>query len=153
MKSEKYVKYCSRIGKQKMGHNRPISVTIGRRDDKEKIMGIKSKLPQGIYVKSEYPIHIKRARNTLWLILRYAESLPSYRDKSKIEGDHLVINRTNYRVNDIHKLLPDKAAYKAAQKEDEHHIAFHGELSPCSNFHRSKFTINNHTYHSSEQWI
>ena len=61
--------YCSRIGRQKLGKNRPISVTLSRRDDKEKIMGIKSKLPQGIYINNEYPIHIKRARDTLHPIL------------------------------------------------------------------------------------
>ena len=27
--------YCSRIGKQRLGHNRPISVTLSRRDGKE----------------------------------------------------------------------------------------------------------------------
>ena len=43
--------------------------------------------------------------------------------------------------------------YKAAQEEDEEFIAFQGELSPYSNFHCAKFIIDNHTYHSSEQWI
>ena len=57
--------YCSRIGKQRLGQNRPISVTLNCRDDKEKIMSIKSKLPQGIYINKEYPLHIKHARDTL----------------------------------------------------------------------------------------
>ena len=81
------------------------------------------------------------------------KSLPNYRDKCKIEGDPLVIHGANYGVNDIYKLPAEIAAYKAAQKEDENYIAFHGELSPFSNFHQSKFTINNHTYHLAEHWI
>ena len=30
---------------------------------------------------------------------------------------------------------------------------FAGELSPCSNFHLSPFTINGQSFHSSEQWV
>ena len=56
-------------------------------------------------------------------------------------------------LEDIHKLPLELAAYKGAQKENDTYIAFHGELSPYSNFHHSKFTVNNHMYHSSEQWI
>ena len=48
---------------------------------------------------------------------------------------------------------PELAGYKAAQEEDGEFIAFQGELSPYSNFHHAKFIIDNHTYHSSEQWI
>ena len=70
-----------------------------------------------------------------------------------MEGDHLVINGTNYGTEDIHKLPSALVGYIAAQKEDDNTIAFMGELSLYSNFHHSKFTINNHTYHSAEQWI
>ena len=61
-----------------------------------------------------------------------------------MEGDHLVINGTIYGLHDLHKLPPALSGYKAAQKEDDHTIAFMGGLSPYSNFHRSKFIINNH---------
>ena len=64
-----------------------------------------------------------------------------------------MINRVNYGIQDIPRLPPELATYKAAQKEEENYIAFHGELSPNSNLHRCKFTVNNHTNHSSEQWI
>ena len=64
-----------------------------------------------------------------------------------MEGDHLVINGTTYNIEDLHKLPMVLSGYKAAQKEDDQTIAFLGELSPY------KFKINNHTYHSSEQWI
>ena len=145
--------YCTRIGKQKFGYNRKISIKLSRHDDREQIMGIKSKLPQGIYINNDYPIHVKRARDKLHPILRYAKSLPNYRDKSKIKGDHLLINEVNYGIHDIDKLPSDIVAYKAAQKENNHYIAFHGELSHYSNFYHSKFTINNNTYHLAQQWI
>ena len=147
------ITYCSRVGKSRLGQNRPVSVSLGCKEDKEKLMSIKTKLPQGIYINNEYPIQVKRARDALHPILHLAKSIPSYCDKSKIEGDHLVINSIKYGIQDIHNLPPELAGYKAAQEEDKEFIAFQGELSPYSNFHHAKFIIDNHTYHSSEQWI
>ena len=40
------ISYCMQVEKAKLGANWPISVTFGRRDDKERVMGIKLKLPQ-----------------------------------------------------------------------------------------------------------
>ena len=54
------IPYCSRIGKHRLGYNRTISVSLSHKEDKDKIFGIKSKLPQGIYINNEYPIHVKR---------------------------------------------------------------------------------------------
>ena len=78
------IAYCSRIGKHRLGYNRPISVSLSCKEDKDKIFSIKSKLPHGIYINNEYPIHVKRARDTLCPILRLVKSIPSYQDKSKI---------------------------------------------------------------------
>ena len=58
-----------------------------------------------------------------------------------------------YGIDDIHKLPSNLATFHAAEKCNDDTIAFHGELSPCSNFHPSLFTINNETFHSAEQWI
>ena len=50
--------------------------------------------------------------------------------------------------------IPEEiAAYKSAQKMDDHTIAFHGEFSPFSNFHPSRFTVNHQSFHSSEQFL
>ena len=68
-------------------------------------------------------------------------------------ADKLIINGTSFSVNDIHSLPLDLAAYKAAEKSNETHLVFAGELSPYSNLHKSPFTINGQLYHSSEQWI
>ena len=70
-----------------------------------------------------------------------------------MEGDKLIINDTPYRVDNIPNLSPELVAYKAAEKSNDSHIAFAGELSPYSNFHISAFTINNQHFYSSEQWI
>ena len=86
-------------------------------------------------------------------ILKLAKGIPHYRDKCKLTGDRLIIDGITYTVDDITKLPSDLAPYLAAQKENESHIVFHGELSPWSNFHRSPFQLNGHTYHSTQQWI
>ena len=115
-------------------------------DDKERIMAIKNKLLQGIYINNEYSTHVKRQRDSQRPILKLAKSIPEYREKSKLEGNHLVINGIKYGIEDLRKLPNDLAPYKAAQKENKKYIAFHGELSPYSNFHRSPFTLNNHQF-------
>ena len=93
-------------------------------------MGAKKNLPLGIYVIHEYPSHIKCARDKLHPILWLAKKLQHYREKSKLEEDHLVINGISYTINDLTKLPPDLAVYKAVEKTNEEMIVFQGELSP-----------------------
>ena len=114
-------------------------------------MSNKQNLPAGIYTSDEYPIHVKQTRDRLRSILRFAKSLPEFRDNSKLVGDKLVINGVKYGQDDIHRVPMGLEAYCAAEKSDGNTIAFQGELSPFSNFHPSPFTIDNHIYHSTEQ--
>ena len=144
---------CRRIGKYRMNFNRPISITFQCRDDKDLLMSNKHRLPAGIYANDEYPIHVKQTRDRLRPLLRYAKSLPEYRDNCKLIGDKIMINGLKYGIDELHRLQPGLEAYRAAQRMDDDTIAFHGELSPYSNFHPSPFMINGHTYHSAEQWI
>ena len=144
---------CSRIGKYRHNKARPISVTFRLRDDKELFLSCKHKLPAGIYANEEYPIHIKRTCDRLLPILRLAKSQPEYREKSRLDGHSLLINGTRYTIDDLDRLPPDIAAHKAAEKLNETHIVFSGELSPYSNFHPCSFVIDGQTYHSSEQYI
>ena len=98
-------------------------------------------------------IHVKQTHDRLRPILRFVKSLPEFRDNSKLVGDKLVINGVKYGLDDIHRLPMGLEVYCAAEKSDDNTIAFHGELSPFSNFHPSPFSIDNHIYHSTEQWI
>ena len=123
------------------------------KEDKDLLMSNKQNLPTGIYTNDEYPIHMKQTHNRLRPILRLARSLPDFRDNSKMVGDKLVINGVKYGLDDLHRLPMGLEAYCAAEKSDNDTIAFHSELSPLSNFHHSPFTIGNHIFHSTEQWI
>ena len=64
-----------------------------------------------------------------------------------------MINGILYKYEDIAELPSELAAYKAAEKDNDMHIAFAGELSLYSNFHHSPFTVNGETLHSAEQWV
>ena len=147
------ITYCIRVGRYTPNQTRPISVTFQNKEDKDQLMQNKSKLPPGLYVNHEYPPHIKRARDRSRPLLQHAKTIPAFKDKSKLQDEYLVLNGIKYGLCDIHKLPKEIATYKAAQKTDDNTLAFHGEFSPFSNFHPCKFTINNQTFSSSEQFI
>ena len=108
---------CSRVGKFRHNCACPISVTFSKRDDKEVLLSCKHKLPTGVYTNEEYPLHVKCNRDKLCPILRLAKSIPHYREKSRLEDNHLVINCTRCRIDDIPNLPTDLAAYHAAEKK------------------------------------
>ena len=151
--NEIIISYCNHVGVFKLNQACPISVSFQRREDKEFVLTLKCYMPSGIYVDNEYPPHVKRNRDRLRPILQVAKKNPNYRDKSKLENDKLVINGTRYTLNDIHKLPEDLSAYKAAERQNEECLAFHGEFSPLSNFHPSPFKISNQRFHCMEQYI
>ena len=64
-----------------------------------------------------------------------------------------MINGISYSIDDLHRLPPDLAPYKAAQEEDNDTIAFHGCLSPWSNFHTSLFMLDSKRLKTAEHWI
>ena len=129
-------------------HNvaRPISVTFSTRDDKESFLSCKRKLPTGIFANEELPRHIKRRRDHLLPIYHLAKLIPHYREKCRL-------NNNLYQIKDISKLPSDLAVYKVAEKSNDTHLVFVGELSPFLNFHHSPFVINGPRFHSSEQWV
>ena len=96
---------------------------------------------------------MKRNRDILRPILKLAKSLPQYREKSRLQGEKLIINGTHYGMKDIGGLPSDLAAYKAAQLSDTSSIVFHGELSPFSNFHNTTFVIDGEKFPTSEHYI
>ena len=147
------ISYCNRVGVFKLNQAHPISVSFQKREDKEFVLTLKCHMPPGIYADNKYPPHIKRCRDRLRPILQLAKKNPIHRDKSKLENDKLVINGTRYTLNDLHKLPEDLSAYKAAERQNEEYLAFHGEFSPLSNFHPSPFKIGTQKFHCTEQYI
>ena len=57
-------------------------------------------------------------------------------------NDRLIVNGIIYRLEEKLNLPSDLATYKSAEKSNETHLVFAGDLSPYSNLHVSPFTIN-----------
>ena len=111
------VVHCSRVGKYKPNANRPITMTFQRREDKDRLMKTKSRLPIGVHVNNELPLEVKKKQDQQQPIFRMVKSLPDYRDCCKLIGDALTINGIRYTADDIHKLPPEIAAYKSSEKK------------------------------------
>ena len=77
---------------------------------------------------------MKRNRDILRPILKPAKCIPECEERCKMQGDKLLINGTHYSINDLARLPPKLAAFKAVQKSDSESIVFHGELLLYSNF-------------------
>ena len=144
---------CNRVGHYQVNKPRPISITFEHREDKINLLQSKRNLPSGVFVNEEYPSHMMKNHDVLRPILKLAKGIPDYRERTKLQGDKLIINGIPYEVKDLHQLPVELAAYKAAQKEDENTIVFHGELSPYSNFHPSPFVIEGQRFPTAEHWI
>ena len=70
-----------------------------------------------------------------------------------MENNNLMINGVRYSLDDLSKLPPELAPYKASKKSNNQYIAFQGELFPCRNFHRSPFQLDDTCFTSAKQWI
>ena len=86
-------------------------------------------------------------------IYHLAKSIPYYHDKCRLSNDKLIINGAAYQIEDLSKLPADLTTYKTAEKSNDTHLVFAGELSPYSNLHHSLFVVNGQCFHSSEQWV
>ena len=96
---------------------------------------------------------MEHQRKLLCPILRLARSKKTYQGKCKIEDDHLVIQGKKYTVRDLDKLPDEISGFHASSNTNRSTFTFFGELSPFSNFHKAKFTLNNTEYFCSEQFI
>ena len=76
-----------------------------------------------------------------------------YKDKCRIQGDKLIVDGIKYTMDNIGELPAEIAAYKAAEKSNDTHLVIHGELSPYSNFHPGKFTIDGIEFVMAEHYI
>ena len=139
----------------KTGKNRPILIAFKKKAHTDILFKSKSWLPRGVYIDREYTQEVENKCKLLRPILKRACSIEKYQGKCKLEEDHLVILGTTYTVEDLHKLSNDLSGFHASSKMDNSNtvLAFFGELSPFSNFHKSPFEYNGQGYHCSEQFI
>ena len=58
-----------------------------------------------------------------------------------------------YTMDNIGELPTEIAAYKATERTSDMHLIFHGELSPYSNFHPGRFTLDGLEFATAEHYI
>ena len=86
-------------------------------------------------------------------MLHKAKQLEEYQNKSKLQGNQLIIKGRNNTTKTIHQ-LPDKlSGFHSTSKTNYTSIGFFGELKVFSIFHPAPFSLNGMTFHSSEQYI
>ena len=72
-------------------------------------------------MNEEYPIQIKKARDRLRSVFQMIKSKPRYKDKCKLQGDKLLVDRVKYTVDTLGNLPLELATYQAAEKEMTQH--------------------------------
>ena len=143
----------TRLGRYRVGKNRPISIVFEKKRHADTLYESQEWLPRGVHVDREFNQDIEDQRKLLRPILNLARSIEHYKGKCKLDGKYLIIQGTRYGANDLHKLPDDLSGFHASSRSNTNVLAFFGELSPFSNFHRSNFTIDDKEYFCSEQYI
>ena len=144
---------AKRLGNWNKLRGRPVAVTLSKKMDAEYIMKNRKSLPAKVYIDYEYDEETSNARRLLRPIFNMAKQKSEYKGKCKLEGGNLIILGKTYNENNLHELPDNLNPHNAASRYSPDTVGFFGELSPLSNFHKSKFTHEGITYHSSEQWI
>ena len=142
-----------RLGNWNKLRGRPVSVTLSKKMDAEFIMKNRKSLPAKVYIDYEYDEETSNSRRLLRPIFNMAKQKSEYKGKCKLEGGNLIILGKTYNEKNLHELPDNLNPHNAASRYSPDTVGFFGELSPLSNFHKSTFTHEGITYHSSEQWI
>ena len=147
------IRKCKRMGRftQDQSRPRPISIELVHRHDVLNLLDNKRKLNKGMYLDKEYPQDVERKRKILRPILKAARDKAKYKRRSRMEDDKVIIKGKPYSTDNLDELPSDLEIFKITSKESKDVIAFFGYR--LSNFHPATFTIEEYSYHCSEQFI
>ena len=147
------IRSCKRIDKYVRGRARPISVEFLRKDDVNYILSNKTSLQKGIFADKEFPQDVEKKRKTLRPIYTAAKNSKKYQKRCQMENDLLVIKGKRYGVEDMHSLPKSLKPVNVSSKTNDKIYGYFGELNPLSNFYHMPFSLDNKTFHCSEQFI
>ena len=149
------ISYIERLGIKGSRNNntRPVNIHFTCINDCEYVLQNKRYLPNGIYIRQNYPPEIEERRSQLLPILKKAQSLPTYKKKCKLVGDKLIINSKEYTKATFNQLPSELNPANACQNTNQKTLAFFGYGSAFSNFHHSPFLLNGKAYVNVEQYI
>ena len=92
------IRSSRRLGKYKLGRNRPISICFEKKSHADTLFDSKKQLPDGVYIDREFTPEIENRRKILRPILRKARGMEKYKGKCKLDEDKLVIQGINYKL-------------------------------------------------------
>ena len=133
-------------------NSQPIIVKFNHFKDKIAVLRAKNKFREiGILVVEDFPTEVLEKRKQFKPILQAAYKSEG-RFKAKLVADKLQVSGKLYTTSDISKLPPDLQPHHLSTVTKNNIAAFF-TLSPLSNHHRCKFTIDHQTFHSTEQFF
>ena len=143
------------------GSNRPIIIRLLNYDDKFKILAQRRSLSGSqVVIREDYPPEIERRRKILWPYIRAAYAgdplSPETKVKAYLRGDKLVINNHVYRHDNLQSLpsfVKDNFNKPPSSRTSNNVTVFFSKDSPLSNFHRSRFEVDDVDYNSVEQYL
>ena len=119
--------------------------------DREKVWNARRNLAgSNIFLNEDFAMEIAKRRKSLFPIMKKARSSNK---KAFLKADKLIIDGTSYSVNTLKDLPPDLDPAEAATKRFPEITAFFSSATPLSNFYQTNIMIDNHSYHSVEQYF
>ena len=128
------IETVERLGKYNPQRTRPVKVKFGSKSDVDHLLRNKKKLPKDVYIDKEYSKATEKERRLLRPILKSAKKIEKYKNKSRMEGAHIVIDGKHYHRHNLHTLPIELNTFDVTSSTDEHTLGFFGELHPFSNF-------------------
>ena len=149
----KFVKVY-RIGKKQQGVTRPILASFHFFGDRQEVWQRRSKMKDSVYWMSEdFPEEIQERRKILKPILKHGIQT-NYPEKIYLVGDRLIIGENSYTIDTLSRLPENlQPGVIATPKIGENLLAFFNKMSPLSNFHPGKFTLEGVEYQHVEQYF
>ncbi len=145
-----------RNGVYKRGQTRPRDVIVKFRDIKHKGAALRGKMKcsKNIYINLDLPKPISAVHRQLKPILRTLEGTP-YKEKNRVilKPDCIIVDNKRYTLYTIMTLPSDFKFWSSNVRSSETVFAWHGNMSPFSNFFWAPIIIAGILYLFGEQYI
>ena len=142
------VDVAHRNGKPVQGKNRKIIVKFRSLEHRQLVWANRRKLKDtSLFMSEDFCEETKSARSRLTPIMKAAWK---HQHNAKLVKDELIIEGVHYTLSTLHSTSGPKVSTPTIQ---ENTIAFYGQLSPLSNFHPARFTVDGQEFVSSEHYF
>lgn len=105
-----------------------------------------------IKIQADLPKQLRDDTNILYRVLRVASAIPEY-NRATIREYTLILHDKQYTARQLEALPEPLWLSSLACKELDQAMVFFSRFSPLSNHHPSKFTLDNKTFHTMEQFL